>query len=65
MDPNACYDRLCSEDPTDRYWAAQDLLGWMRRGGFAPDQWNGTRDELRLCLANIRQQAQRAGADTL
>ena len=41
MDPNACLDRIINaklfNDMEELYWAIEDLLGWLRMGGFAPN----------------------------
>lgn len=44
MDPNACLQRfvdaIADGDFAEARDAQSDLLGWLARGGFAPD-WGG------------------------
>jgi hypothetical protein len=37
MDPNACLRAIGEEDSTFARELCEDLCGWLRRGGFAPD----------------------------
>jgi hypothetical protein len=55
MDPNACLERIAkAKRRTDSIEACQDLIGWLGKGGFAPD-WaknlEGTR-KFRIHLAH-------------
>ena len=40
MDPNACFarifDLLAEGDNEEAFYACNDLINWLERGGFAP-----------------------------
>jgi hypothetical protein len=67
MDPDACYAIFCDGDASDdeRADAAEDLLEWLGRGGFAPAAMPGEglldsyrrsclRDTLRRYVRSVR-----------
>lgn len=47
MDPDACLDRLIDAAVAghagELAWAAAELAGWLRRGGFPPRDPRGQR----------------------
>lgn len=57
MDPNATYrniiDSLNDADDESAREYARYLLEWIYRGGFKPDDWSESAEELRRWLKNI------------
>lgn len=48
MDPDACLERIASDDLDDAMEACQDLADWLARGGFAPNWSKNPRGEQRF-----------------